>query len=210
MTINHFTNYAVFATNTAQTTTSTPATAATAFSDVPSSYWGYDAITSLSSKGIASGYPDGTFRPDNHITRAEFATMLVKALGLSNQAMNVQFSDVTSGDWFYNSVNAAVYPGMACGVSNDMFEPKALINREEMAVMVAKALGTDAPMVNGTELSSYSDSSSVSSWAVSGMEKAVQAGIVSGMTADTLASQADATRAQAAAMVYKLHTILGK
>jgi hypothetical protein len=79
-----------------------------------------------------------------------------------------------------------------------------------MAVMVAKALGNKAPATNGTELNAFSDKSAVSSWAVSGMDEAVKAGIVSGMTADTLAPMANATRAQAAAMVYKLLGVLGK
>ena len=73
---------------------------------------------------------------------------------------------------------------------------------------VSNALGTKAPTVDGTELKPFSDRLSVSSWAVTGMEKAVKAGIVSGMTADILAPKADATRAQAAAMIFKLLSTL--
>jgi hypothetical protein len=76
--------------------------------------------------------------------------------------------------------------------------------------LAAKALGTNAPAVNGTELNSFSDSAAISNWAVTGMEEAVKAGIISGMTTDTIVPQADATRAQAAAMIYKLLTVLGK
>jgi hypothetical protein len=184
-------------------TTTTPSTG-TAFSDVPTSYWGYNAITSLSSKGIVAGYPDGTFLPDASITRAEFATILVKALGLSTTGTTGQFTDVTADAWYYGTVNAAASASLVSGMGDNLFAPNALITREQMAVMVAKALGTKAPVVNGTELSAFSDSSTVDSWAVSGMEEAVKAGIVSGMTADTLAPQANATRAQAAAMIYKM------
>jgi hypothetical protein len=187
-------------------TTTTPS-AGTAFSDVPTSYWGYNAITSLSSKGIVSGYPDGTFKPDNQITRAEFATMLVKALGLNTNGTTGTFTDVTAGAWYYGTVNAAASAGIVYGIGDHLFAPNALVTREQMAVMVAKALGTKAPAVNGTELSAFSDSSTVSSWAVSGMDEAVKAGIVSGMTADTLAPLANATRAQAAAMIYKMLTV---
>ena len=91
-----------------------------------------------------------------------------------------------------------------------LFAPNASITREQMAMMVAKALGTNAPAVDGTELNAFSDRSAVDSWAVTGMEEAVKAGIVSGMTAGTLAPNDNATRAQAAAMIYKLLTILGK
>ncbi len=73
--------------------------------------------------------------------------------------------------------------------------------------MVAKALGTKAPAITGTELNAFSDSSTVDSWAVTSMEEAVKAGIVSGMTANTLAPLADATRAQAAVMIYEMLTV---
>jgi hypothetical protein len=185
-------------------TAGVPTTTTPVFSDVPTSYWGYNAITSLATRGIVAGYPDGTFKPDNQITRAEFATILVKALGLSTTGTTGQFTDVTADAWYYGTVNAAASASLVSGMGDNLFAPNALITREQMAVMVAKALGTKAPVVNGTELSAFSDSSTVDSWAVSGMEEAVKAGIVSGMTADTLAPLADATRAQAAAMIYKM------
>jgi hypothetical protein len=180
------------------------------FSDVSASYWGYDAISSLSSRGIVSGYPDGTFKPDASITRAEFATMLVKASGLNTSGTTGTFTDVTAGAWYYGSVNAAASAGLVSGMGDNLFAPNALVTREQMAVMVAKALGNKAPATNGTELNAFSDKSAVSSWAVSGMDEAVKAGIVSGMTADTLAPMANATRAQAAAMIYKMLAFLGK
>jgi hypothetical protein len=192
---------------TTTTTTTTPPSTTPVFSDVSTSYWGYDAISSLSSKGIVSGYPDGTFKPNATITRAEFATMLVKALGLDTTGTTGEFTDVTADSWYYGSVNAAVSAGLASGMGNNLFAPNALITREQMSVMVTKALGTKAPTTDGTELNAFSDKSVVSSWAVSGMTEAVKAGIISGMTADTLAPQADATRAQAAAMIYKMLTV---
>jgi hypothetical protein len=76
--------------------------------------------------------------------------------------------------------------------------------------MMTKALGDKAPAVDGTELNVFSDRTSVGSWAVTGMEEAVKAGIVNGMTAGTLAPQSDATRAQAAAMIYKMLSVSGK
>ena len=152
-----------------------------------SSYWAYDAINSLSDQGIVSGYPDGTFKPDAAVTRAEFATMLVNALGLNTAGATGQFTDVTADAWYYGSVNAAVYAGLVSGTGDHLFAPNAPITREQMAVMVAMALGTKAPAVDGTELNAFSDRSAVSSWAVTGMEEAVKAGIVSGMTAGTLA-----------------------
>jgi hypothetical protein len=213
VTVSHFTTFAVMA--VPQTTGASPAPttvtpAVPSFSDVPSSYWGYQAITSLSAKGIVSGYPDGTFKPNNNITRAEFATMLVKATGLSTTSTSTSFTDITPSDWCYNSVNTAVYAGMVSGMGNGLFAPNAPITREQMVVMVAKAMGNKAPNIDGTQLNAFGDESSVSSWAVTGMEKSIKAGIVSGMTANILSPQDNATRSQAAAMIYRLLNVLGK
>ena len=193
------------ATATVEATPTTPV-----FSDVSATYWGYDAISSLIAKGIVSGYPDGTFKPGATVTRAEFATMLVNALGLSTANTTGQFTDVPADSWCYGPVNAADSANLVSGMRDNLFAPNAPIIREQMAVMMAKALGSKAPASNGTELNAFSDSSSVSSWAATGMEEAVGAKIFSGMTGGTLAPQSDATRAQSAVMIYKLLTALGK
>ena len=197
-----------FTTGVPTPTTTTPT--GTVFSDVPPSYWGYAAISSLSSQGIVSGYPDNTFKPDTTVTRAEFATMLVKALGLSTSGTSGTFTDVTADSWYYGAVNAAVADGLVAGMGDNLFAPNALITREQMAVMVTKALGTKASAVDGTELNFFSDKSAVSSWAASGMEEAVKTGIVHGMAAGMLAPMADATRVQAAVMIYRLLSFLSK
>jgi hypothetical protein len=186
-------------------TTTTPI-----FSDVPASYWGYDAIINLASRGIISGYPDGTFRPDAYISRAEFSAMLAKALGLNTNGTTGTFTDVTVYDWYYGSVNAAASADLVSGIGDKLFAPNAMITREQMAVAVTKALGSKTPATNGTELNAFSDGSAVSSWAKSGVDESVKAGIVIGMTADTLAPLAEATRAQEAAMIYKMLAFLGK
>jgi hypothetical protein len=196
-------------------TATVEATPAPVFSDVSTSYWGYNAITILSGKGIVSGYPDGTFKPGATVTRAEFAAMLVKALSLNTAGTTGQFTDVTADDWYYGSINAAVNEGLVSGTGDNLFAPNASITREQMAVMVAKALrtnalGINAPATNGTELNAFSDRSATSSWAVSGMAEAIKAGIVSGMTAGMLAPDDNATRAQAAAMIYRLLAVSSK
>jgi hypothetical protein len=191
-------------------TTTTPSTGI-AFSDVSARFWGYNIITSLATRGIVAGYPDGTFKPNAAITRAEFATMLVKALGLSITGTTTAFTDVAQGSWDYGPVNAAAAAGLVTGYGGTtQFGPYTLITREQMAVMVAKGMGSKAPATNGTELNAFNDGSRVSSWATTGVDEAVKAGIVIGMSADHLAPLAHATRAQAAAMIYQLLAFLGQ
>jgi hypothetical protein len=188
----------------------TPAPVVAIFSDVPSTYWGYNAINSLGGKGIIKGYADNTFKPDAPVTRAEFATMLAKALGLNTIETTGTFKDVTSDTWCYGYVNAAASAGVVFGVGDNMFAPNALITREQMAQMMSKALGSKAPVADGTELNAFGDSSSISGWAVPGVEVVAKAHIISGMPDGTFAPQSKATRAQAAAVIYKLLTVLGK
>jgi hypothetical protein len=195
-----------FATGALQTTTP-PTPATSVFSDVPSTFWGYYAISSLGSKGIVSGYPNGTFLPNADITKTEFDSILAKALGLNASGTTGTFTDVTAGDWFYSSVNATASADLVSGTGDNLFVPNALIARKEIAVMVAKGLGTKASAVNDTELNVFSDSSTVDSWAVTSIEEAVKAGIISGMTANTIAPPADATRAQAAVMIYEMFSV---
>jgi hypothetical protein len=215
VTVDHFTTFAVIAVSESpsmQTPTTPTANepVSQTFSDVPLSYWAYDVIGSMSTAGYIYGYPDGTFRPGNDITRAEFASIMAKALDLSKGATAGTFTDVSAGDWYYNLVNAAVYAGLVSGMGNNLFDPGAPITREQMAVMVANALGTKAFPAGSTELNPYSDGSAVSSWAVTGVEQTIKAGIFSGMAVNILAPNNNATRAQAAAMIYKLLSVLGK
>jgi hypothetical protein len=198
--VTHFTKYALFAKEIS----------AKIFTDVPADFWASNAINKLYSRGCISGYSDGSFKPDKSVTRAEFSTILAKALGLNTHGTTDKFADVTTDDWYYDAVNAAASANLVSGMGNSLFAPDTLITREQMAVMVAKALGDKVPSTDNSELNAFNDKSSVSSWAMSGMCKAIKAGIISGMTADTLAPQADATRAQAAEMIFKLLTIVGK
>ena len=202
--VDHFTKYSLFA----KEITVAPVIEKT-FTDVPADYWASSAINNLYGRGYINGYPDGIFKPDASITRAEFATMLAKALGLNINGTTGVFTDVTTDAWYYGTVNAAASGSLVFGMGNKIFSPSTLITREQMAVMVAKALGNKTPAPNGTELDAFNDKSAVSNWAVAGMEEAVKAGIVGGMTADTLAPQASATRAQATEMIYKLLIVLG-
>lgn len=191
-------------------TTTTQGAEAVSYSDVPVSYWAYNAINYLSSKGMVSGYPDGTFKPDASVTRAEFTAMLVKALRLSATGTTGAFTDIAPDSWCYNAVNEATAAGLVSGTGGHLFDPNAPVTREQMAGMVANALGAKASSVDGTELNPFSDKSNVSTWALTSMEQAVKAGIVSGVSADTIAPHANATRAQATAIIYKMLGILDK
>jgi hypothetical protein len=109
----------------------------TTFSDVKT-HANKTAIEALAARKIINGMGDGTFAPNNNMTRAEFATIVVKALGLTAKANNV-FTDVKAADWFAPYVGAANSYGIVNGVGDGKFNPNGTITRQEAAAMVARA-----------------------------------------------------------------------
>ncbi len=96
------------------------------------------AIEELSSRGIITGMGDGTFSPDKTMTRAEFAAIIVRGLGLTLKANN-SFTDVPSGQWYAPYVGTASSYGIVTGVGDNKYNPQGTITRQEAATMVARA-----------------------------------------------------------------------
>ena len=128
------------------------------------------AIEELSSRGIISGKSDTEFDPQANMTRAEFAAIVVKALGLPFKSEN-PFEDITENDWYCNYINTAHFYGIVNGVSEDKFNPNGTITREESAVMLARAAelcGMDTEFEDRAArniLAVFSDYITVSDWA---------------------------------------------
>ncbi|MFD0960702.1 S-layer homology domain-containing protein [Paenibacillus chungangensis] len=160
------------------------------------------------SKLIVNGVTDSRFAPDTDITRAEFTALLVRALGLylNPDGQTSDFADVAVNAWYRPAVEAAVNAGLASGLSPDRFAPNERITREQMAVMVARALsftGKEAAADMGV-LGSFTDRTSISAWAADALAQAVAAGIIMGMPGGTIMPSEHATRAQATAMLKRL------
>lgn len=169
-------------------------------------HWAKSDIELLASKLVVSGATDSGFAPEANITRAEFATLLVRALALTSNAGAASFNDVDATDWFAGAVGAAVKANLVSGFEDGSFQPNAPITREQMAVMVAKALSAAGKSVEGQAelLSKFNDNSQISSWAKTSVSQSVKAGIISGMTDSTFVPTANASRAQAVVMLKRL------
>src|SRR5690606_16979135 len=109
------------------------------FSDVLT-HWAKSDIELLTNNLIVNGMTANTFEPERDITRAEFAALIVRSLGLSPIAGASSFSDVQADDWFAAEVNAAAKAGIVDGYPDGTFLPNNKINREELAAMVVRAL----------------------------------------------------------------------
>ncbi len=165
-------------------------------------------IEGLAERGIINGKSELVFDPEASVTRAEFAAITVRALGLSSEN-NVSFSDVTTGDWFLSPVSAAAHYGLVKGISESLFAPHGTVTRQEAAVITARAaalcgMQTDYSLPAARDvLSVFSDYSEAPDWAMSGLAFCIDSGILpdSGLT---LRPTAFATRAEVGEMLYNL------
>jgi hypothetical protein len=145
------------------------------------------------------------------VTRAEFAALLVRALDINEaQPKQGQFTDVEPGEWYYGCVEAAAGAGLVKGLGEGKYSPQELITREQMAVMIVRALtyaGLNAALATGEQdrlLAGFADKSKISPWSIEPLAKAVKAGLINGSTPTTMEPLANATRAQAAVMIKRM------
>lgn len=179
------------------------------FSDI-STHWAKANIEMLANKLVVDGYENNMFGPERNITRAEFAAMVVRALGITPTVTgSTYFSDVASGQWYTDVVNTAAKAGLVDGYADGTFKPNANINREELAALVVRALkyaGKDVSVSAADQislLSRFTDSNQIV-WGQKEVAAAIKAGIVDGMTDNKLEIRGTATRAQAATMLKRL------
>lgn len=186
------------------------------FSDIQGSYAQTD-IGMLIAHHVINGMTPTSFEPNLTVTRAQFVTMIVRALGLPlGTATSTGYKDVSSSDWFAGAVEAATKAGIANGYPGDMFLPNAPINRQQMAAMIVRAMTAagQSPTITPSQvpgiLAPYSDAGQVASWADAPMAVAIQQGIIKGMTSTTLVPDGTAARAQAAVAIKRLLVYLGE
>lgn len=177
-------------------------TSSKSFTDIKG-HWAKADIELLASKMVVSGTTATNFAPDHNITRAEFAALLVRSLALDSDAAVATFNDVKASDWFAGSIGAAVKAKLVSGYEDGSFKPNAPITREQMTVMIAKAITAAGKTVSSPNesLNKFSDNTKISTWAKASVSQSVQAGIISGMTDTTFVPLENATRAQAAVML---------
>lgn len=157
-------------------------------------HWAENQIKDFINKGYLNGYPDGTFKPQTSITRAEFVKTLNKAFGLTTKSGKV-FDD-TVWHWAKDDIDIAVTNGVCQGTSDTTFEPNAPITREQAAKMIAnykKIADTHHDKING-----YNDGSQTASWAINEVEAILEAGYMNGYSdTNTFKPKNNITRAEA-------------
>ena len=173
------------------------------FTDVSEGDWFYDPVCYVYSQGLMTGTSATTFEPNTSLSRAMLVAVLHRLEG-SPAASAGDFTDVASGDWYAQAVNWAASVGVVNGFDDGTFQPNAAITREQMAAILrnyAEYKGID--VTASGDLANYSDAASVSDWAKESVAWAVDQGLISGMTVNTLQPQGLSTRAQVAAVLQR-------
>ena len=177
-----------------------------AFNDIDKTHWAYNYVNQLESDGVVVGYPDGNYRPEQFVTRAEFATMVVKALKQGNYEVSetTDFSDLDENFWGYDNIQRAVYLDVMKGLPNGTFLPQDHVSKAQAIAIVVSSLKTDDMTESEAKSvlnNSYSDVENVESWALIPAGKAKNMGLIVDVPGfdGKLALNENATRAELAA-----------
>ncbi|MEG4108849.1 S-layer homology domain-containing protein [Microcoleus sp. S13_C5] len=180
-----------------------PSFAQTAFSDVNNNYWAKDFIQDLSERGIIKGFPDGSFRPDAPVTRAEFAAM-IRSVKKAKTRAAVRFADVPSNFWASGAITEAYEMGWMSGYPGNVFRPTQQIPRVQVVVALNNGMGYEPKCDFQDVLSYYNDAGEIQSYAVKSVAAATEKQlVVSYPNPKSLKPNKSATRAEVAAFIYQ-------
>ena len=179
------------------------------FKDVEK-HWAKEAVNDMGSRMVISGIGIDMFEPDRDITRAEFAAIVVRGLGLKPGTGKNPFIDVSSTTWYSKFVETAYEYGIISGYGNGTFGPNNKITREQAMTMITRAMkitGLKADLTAeeiNTILSEYADSKKAAVWAGESMAVCIKTGILSGKGGSILAPKDKITRAEVAVIMRRL------
>lgn len=179
------------------------------FSDMDESHWAYKQIKDLSEQSIVIGYPDGTFKPDDNVTRAEFASMAIKALGQehANVIQPINYIDIDNTYWAYDAIEKAVYFDLISNdKDSDTFRPEDPVSRAEALNIAVNSLTTEqiTPQKAKDVLSKkYKDTAAIPEWFVVTAGKAEILDMVASIPErkDYMDANRPATRAEVTAIL---------
>lgn len=172
-------------------------------------HWAEEYIKELCNRGTIGGFPNGTFKPDAAITRAQFSAIAVKALNLPDASKPASFKDVPETYWAIKAIGQVSGAGLVTGFPDGSFRPEDQITRAQALVALAKALKNVQP--NAESLADYKDKSEIPGWAIPSITKAASADIiVSYPDSDLIKPNEKATRAEIAALTYQTMSNLGE
>ncbi|MBQ4545068.1 MAG: S-layer homology domain-containing protein [Oscillospiraceae bacterium] len=178
-----------------------PALPSKGFTDLASHAWAADAINELAEAGIIKGTSETTFSPANNITRADFALLLVRAFGLESDNTE-NFADVEESDYFARELAIARNCGIVGGIGDNKYAPRNTITRQDMMVIVYRALKALGIELEVDEVS-YPDFDKVAPYAQDAVKALITAGLVNGKNGK-IDPAAYTTRAEVAVLIKRI------
>ncbi len=166
------------------------------FADIEN-HWGKEYIEYGVERGYINGFEDGTFKPDEKVTRAQFAKMINGAVKISGTS-KIGFTDVKSKDWFYADIEKAQYAAYVAGYEDGSFKPNNPITRQEAAVVLSRIV---LPVSDRAELSSFADGKTIDTWAQDAVLMIARKGYIKGDEKQNFAPKGILTRAAAAKLI---------
>lgn len=170
------------------------------FNDIENVSWAEEAITNLYKKGIVNGKAVRVFEPNAFVTREEFVKMIVIAMDIVDNSKEISFEDTSKDAWYYDYIKKAYSSGIINGINDNSFGIGYQISRQDMAVILCRALEKNAELTAGEE--TFADAEEIASYATECVSKLTNAKIINGMENGSFAPNANATRAQAVVMLY--------
>jgi len=177
-----------------------PAAVFAKYSDMPQG-WSKAAMEAAVKNGLLQGDEQGRLLPQSELTRAQMAAIMVRAFGSAKQADLSDFSDLKAGDWFYKDMAGAVQMGLFIGEGNGKMNPQRSITREEVFVVMARALKLGSGKAE--TLKAFADADKVSDWAVGAAAAMVEAGLIEGSDGKLLPGH-NITREQFAQIMHRV------
>ncbi len=174
----------------------------TKFEDVPADHWAEKAINTMAGLGLVKGVGGNRYDMTSAMTRGSLATVLYR-LSNGRAAGGIEFGDVERDEWYAESISWAAKYGIVQGVGENLFKPKDIISREQLAVMLcryAEVLGMEVES-SAKVLERFSDGEKTGEWAAEGVAWCVEKGILQGKGGSVLDPKADVSRAEVAVML---------
>lgn len=177
------------------------------YRDVAEGAWYYEAVRDCTILGLVNGVDINRFAPGGTLTRAMFVTLLCRldGGGLLGGEVELPFTDVNRSEWHYPAVAWAWRNHIVNGVAPDRFAPDSYITREEMATMLGRYLSYLGYNTQSSPRTGFADEESISPWALNSVRCCVEYGLLYGVAADRFAPKSWATRAEASALLLRLH-----
>ena len=178
------------------------------FTDVPSNFWAYESITKMTKEGIMSGYRNGTFKPNDPLSREEAASLFSNMIGETPSIMLASsFSDITSDRWSSLAIESVARANIISGYGDNTYRPEQYMSRQEFAVVADKFLhyqGYRTEDPTALDTIHFSDQKFIAPWAQSSVRELALWGFINYSTKGLFNPEKYITRGEAAEITYRL------